>query len=220
MAIALAVAPARAADPYVSVEHATYHQLVFANDDVAILNNLYPPHSDSGFHRHPLELFYVIVGAAHASTQKPGTPLMTPETAPLGSVGFNVITSELFVHRVVNNDDKAYHVIAVEIRRPAPLGTPLTDRAGRGYTQVFDNARLRAWRVMLAPGQSTQPITQAASGVRVVVRGGLLQTTQPNLPDQTLALENAGFSIQPASGTRTLRNIGKTTIELVELELK
>jgi hypothetical protein len=214
-------ASAASAGPIVSVENATFHQLVFANEDVAILNNLYPAHSDSGFHLHPRELFYVVVAAAKASTQKPGQPLQTPDMAPTGSVGFNVMTSEPFVHRVVNGDRRPYHVIAVEIRRPAPLGAPLSARdQSAGYQQIFDNNRLRAWRIILAPGQATLALTQAANGVRVVVRGGLLLTSHAGIPDQTLALENADFAFQSAGSTRTLRNVGKTTIELVELELK
>lgn len=63
-------------------------------------------------------------------------------------------------------------------------------------------------------------MTQAASGVRVVVRGGLLVTTSLGLPDQTFALQKGDFSIQHASVARALRNAGQETIELVELELK
>ena len=208
--------------PFVSVENATYHQLVFANDDVAILNNLYPPGSDSGFHSHPLELFYVVINPAKASTQKAGQPIKTPPSmAPAGTVGFNILTSEPFVHRVVNGDTRPYHVIAIEIRRASPLGGPLSDRGDRSvYTQVFDNGRLRAWRLVLQPGQKAPAFTQLAIGVRVVVRGGLLVTSQPDLPDQTLALEKGNFAYQPAGTTRALRNSGKTVIEIVELELK
>jgi hypothetical protein len=226
LALALLSSPAAAADPtpvgpFVSVENATFHQLVFANDDVAILNNLYPPHSDSGFHLHPRELFYVVVAPARASTQKIGQPMQTPRMAPAGTVGFNVMTSEPFVHRVVNADTRPYHVVAVEIRRPTPLGRPVSVRSqSSGYEQVFDNNRLRAWRIILKPGQATQSMMQKETGVRVVVRGGLLRTTQSEIPDQTLALDSGNFALQAAGGTRILRNIGKTTIELVELELK
>jgi hypothetical protein len=225
-ALALLSSPAAAADPtpvgrFVSVENATFHQLVFSNPDVAILNNLYPPHSDSGFHLHLRELFYVVVAPARASTQKIGQPMHTPEMAPAGTVGFNVMTSEPFVHRVVNGDARPYHVIAVEIRRATPLGGPLSVRSqSSGYEQIFDNKRLRAWRIVLKPGQATQAMMQEANGVRVVVRGGVLKTTQSEVPDQTIALESGNFALQAAGQTRALRNIGKTTIELVELELK
>ena len=55
----------------VRVEDAPFHRLVFANADYAVLENIFPPRSDSGFHLHPRELFYVIVASAKASTQRP-----------------------------------------------------------------------------------------------------------------------------------------------------
>lgn len=208
-----------ASEPYASVEHATFHQLVFTNDDVAVLKNLYPPRGDSDYHVHPRDLFFVLVSAAHMSTQRPGQPLTEAQHQPAGSVGYNLIATEPFVHRVINNDEQPLAVVAVEIRRPTPSGSALTDR-GDAYVQILDNPRLRAWRVMLAPGQNVAALTQRANGVRIVVRGGLLRTQRSGVSDQTLAIENGDFAYQEAGETRTLHNVGKTTIELVELELK
>lgn len=204
---------------YASVEHATFHQLAFANDDVAVLKNLYPPRGDSEYHVHPRELFFVLVTAAHMSTQRLGVPLSEPQHRPAGSVGYNLMAAEPFVHRVINNGDQPLAVVAVEIRRRALSGGALTDR-GDAYVQIFDNSRLRAWRVVLAPGQSVAALTQRANGVRVVVRGGLLRTRRPGIPDQTLALENGDFAYQEAGETRALFNAGAATVELVEFELK
>ena len=212
-------AAAPAAVPYPSVEHATFHQLVFANDDVAILNNLYPPQGDSGFHLHPRDLFFVAVTPSLNSTQRRGQPVTMPLRQPAGVVGFNLVGTESFVHRVINNADQAARFIAIEIRRPAPSGDAPSVR-GDGYVQIFDNHRLRAWRVLLEPGQSAAALTQRANGVRVVVRGGVLRTQRPGIADQTLALEPGNFAYQDAGETRTQHNAGKTTIELVEIELK
>lgn len=210
---------ALATEPYASVEHATFHQLVFANDDVAVLKNLYPPRGDSDYHVHPRELFFVLITAAHMRTQRPGQPLSEPRHLPAGSVGYNLMAAEPFVHRVINNDEQPLAVVAVEIRRRAQSGGALTAR-GDAYVQIFDNHRLRAWRVVLGLGQSVPPLTQRANGVRVVVRGGLLRTGRPGIPDQTLALQNGDFAFQEAGETRALHNAGATTVELVEFELK
>ena len=64
-----AVSPARHASPTPAaptdttppVEQASFHQLVFANKDVAVLNNLYPPSGVSSFHAHYRDLFAVII---------------------------------------------------------------------------------------------------------------------------------------------------------------
>jgi mannose-6-phosphate isomerase-like protein (cupin superfamily) len=205
--------------PPVSVEHAAFHRLVFANEDVAVLDNLFPPGSDSGFHLHPRELFYVIVAPAMVSTQKPGQAIRPLPPIVAGSVGYNVLTAEPFIHRVVNHDRQPFHLIGIEIRRPAPLGDKALVR-GPGYVQVFDNLRLRAWRLILAPGQSAPPVRQEGPGVRVVVRGGSMTVSEVGHPDQLLVVENGDFQEVTPGNAHAIENSGSTTIELVEVELK
>ena len=79
---------------------------------------------------------------------------------------------------------------------------------------------MRAWRLILEPGEAAAAISQGGDGVRIVVRGGLLTTSAPGLPDQTLALKAGEFAVQTKGATRALRNSGTETIELVEVELK
>ena len=88
------------------------------------------------------------------------------------------------------------------------------------YVQIFDDPRLRAWRLTLEPGQSATSISQRGKGVRIVVRGGLLTSITPGLYEQILLLRPGDFSVQPAGFSRALANRGRHTIELVELEFK
>ena len=213
--------PVRANDPSIPpVERANLHQLVFANDDLAILNNVYPPHSDSGYHRHGHPLFYVVVDPAHFGAQLLGRALVIPPMAPAGSTGYNLMPDGPITHRVVNGDRRTCHIIAIELLRPAPSGHAASDRAPV-YVQLFDNERMRAWRLILPPGASAPAVRQGDAGVRVVVRGGTLVTARPGLPDQTLALTKGDFAVQQAVGEeRSRRNAGAMVIELVEMELK
>jgi len=79
---------------------------------------------------------------------------------------------------------------------------------------------MRAWRLVLTPGQTVPVITQGNKGIRVVVRGGLLTTISSDLPNQDLVLRPGDFAVQPAGAKRALKNSGTETIELVEMELK
>ena len=217
--MAFAKEPPPVAD--VPVEHASFHQLVFADDDVAILNNLYPPAGDSGFHTHHRDLFAVIVQPAQSSTQAPDGPLKAAPMYPRGAVAYSPVGDMPRTHRVVNDDTRTYQIIVVELRRPHPSGRTAPAREGAPqYVQVFDNPRMRAWRLILAPGESAPAISQGDKGARVVVRGGLLTTLTPGLQDQQLALRPGDFAVQAAGAVRTLTNTGTETIELVELELK
>jgi hypothetical protein len=108
LAISLAL-PARAAP--VPVEGAPYHRLVFSNDDLAVIETIVPPGGDSGFHRHSHELFYVVIAPAKVSTQRLGRELRAAPPLVPGSVGMNAMSDEPFIHRIVNPDKTAYHVV-------------------------------------------------------------------------------------------------------------
>ena len=207
---------------YVPVEHASFHQLVFADEDFAIINNLYPPKGDSGFHTHDRDLFAVVIEASPSSSQRPGKAPGAAPMTPVGAVAYSAVGPEPRTHRVVNDSAaSSMRFIVIELRRPDPAGTASSSRDGvPQYVQVFDNPRMRAWRLILQPGQSVPAIPQVDKGLRVVVRGGLLTTTMPGAQEQQLALRPGDFAVQHAGATRALRNDGTETIELVEIELK
>ena len=136
LSLIMLAGPLAAAATYPPVEQATFHQLQFATDDVAVLKNVYPPHSDSGYHVHSRELFYVVIAPARFGAQRLGLELKTPPMLPAGGIGFNVMTAEPFIHRVVNDDDRTCEIIAIELRRAVPSGKPGSVRPA-GYVQIL-----------------------------------------------------------------------------------
>lgn len=218
---ALALEAQPDAENMVPVEQASFHQLVFVDDDVSILNNRYPPGGDSDWHWHERDMVYVVIQPSRSSIQNLGKPMEERPKPAVGAAGYGAMGGERRVHKVVNGPDDDYHILVVELRRPKPLGKAASSRdAVPQYTQIIDNPRVRAWRLILEPGQSVPSIAQNNKGVRVVVRGGLLTTRVPGVKDQQLALRPGDFAIQPAGTERALSNGGRETIELVELELK
>ena len=214
-------APAAPVEATPPVEQASFHQLVFANEDVAVLNNLYPPGGDSGFHAHHRDLFAVIIQPQPSSSQTPGKPLKPAAEVQAGTAAYSPVSGEPRAHRVINNGQGPFQIIVIELRRASAQGAAIAAReAAPQYVQITDNPRMRAWRLILEPGQSVPAITQGSTGIRVVVRGGLLTTTMPGVPEQTLALQAGNFAVQEKGFTRALRNGGAETIELVEMELK
>lgn len=191
------------------VEQASFHQLIFADEDIAVLNNLYPPGGDSGFHTHYRDLFAVIIQPSQSSGQALGKPLTPAPAYAAGTAVYSAVESGPRTHRVVNGEQGEFQIIVVELRRPKPLGDAVSSRVDAPqYERILDNPRMRAWRLILAPGQSAASVSQGGKGVRVVVRGGLLTTQAPGVPDQVLALRPGDFSVQPAEFTRALANHG------------
>jgi hypothetical protein len=123
-------------------------------------------------------------------------------------------------HKASNVGPTPFHNISFILKDHAPTG-PVSDRSGvAGYTQVMDNARLRAWRVSLKPGEATGQITQAAPGLRVYIHGGVLAEVVPGSADRGMAPYEGDFIWQDAGQTRAVKNTGTTAIEFVEFELK
>ena len=205
----------------VPVEHASFHQLVFADEDIAILNNLYPPNGDSGFHTHYRDLFAVVIQPSQSRGQGLGKPLAAAPMYPAGASLYSAVGAEPRTHRVVNGAKSTYQIIVVELRRSNPSATAISSRdTAPPYEQIVDNPRMRAWRLVLVPGQSVPVVSQGNKGVRVVVRGGLLTTVTSGSQDQHVVLQPGDFAVQPAGTTRGLKNSGTSVIELVEMELK
>jgi len=86
--------------------------------------------------------------------------------------------------------------------------------------QELDNERIRAWRVVLNPGETAGQITQTAPGLRVYVRGGVLDEIVPGAADRGMAPNAGDFKWQDAGQTRAVKNTGSTVIEFVEFEFK
>jgi len=117
-----------------------------------VLNNRYPPKGDSGFHAHHRDLFAVVIQPSQSSGQALGKPLTPSPMQPAGAALYSAVGAEPRVHRIVNGDDSTFQIIVVELRRAKPAGTAISSRdAAPQYEQVFDNPRLRAWRLILAP---------------------------------------------------------------------
>jgi hypothetical protein len=204
---------------FVPVESTSYHVPVFSNDYVTVLNVLIPSGRDSGYHRHSLDSIGVLINDTTRTNQVLGAEPFARALQPRGTVSFTPYAAEPLVHTVAVQGEQPFHNIVVELLQANPWRFGPGQRAS-GYTLVLDNERVRAWRLVLDPGQAAAAITQTAPGVRVIVEGGELVESVPGAPDRAMAPRAAEVYWQDAGTTRAVRNVGATRIELVELELK
>jgi len=216
-------APAMAQDegPPVPVEKAAYHVPVFRNDLVTVLRVNIPSKRSVGYHIHSQDQISVLVEETDQAGQVLGEQPTPPRRTPRGNVGFTAYSKKPpFIHRVNNVGPTAFHNIVVALNTPQPKGLAPAAREVAGYTQLFDNERARAWRLILEPGQQAAAITQNAPGLRVIIDGGEIAESVPGEGDRGMALRLGDFYWQEGGVTRAVRNIGTTRIQLVEFELK
>jgi len=205
----------------VPVEEESNHIPMWHNEFVTLLRVDIPAGRTTGYHLHTRDQLGVVVapypGKGYSQLLgKPPNPLRHP---PLGDVTFAGYDTPV-THHIVNPDTTPIDQYGVMLNSQKPWGFSPGTRDVPGYTVVMDNERARGWRLVLAPGETAPAITQTAPGIRIVVRGGEIAEISPGKPARGMMLPQREASWQQPGATRAGRNIGSTTIEVVEFELK
>ena len=219
-------ASAQLEDTPVPMDKASFHIPIFSNDYVIMLNINIPPGRNTGYHTHYADSVSVNLSTASTTSQTYGSSeVSAPGTGRDGVPGrttfFNVTEDGTRTHKATNVGPTPFHNISFILKNQGSAGNTVSDRSGvAGYTQIIDNARIRAWRVVLEPGEGTGQITQTAPGLRVYVHGGVLAEMVPGSADRGMAPYQGDFIWQDAGQTRAVKNTGTTLIEFVEFELK
>jgi hypothetical protein len=226
LACALASPAFAQQDKPVPMHKAPFHIPVFSNDYIILLNVNIPPGRNTGYHTHYAVSVSVNLSPASQTNQIYGSSeVSAPGTGGSGEPGratFNNVTKDgPHTHKATNVGPTPFHNISFILKDRAPSGIAVSDRAGvAGYTQIMDNARLRAWRAVLKPGETAGQVTHTAAGLRIYVRGGVLAEIAPGSADRGMAPSEGEFIWQDAGQTRAVKNTGTTAIEFVEFELK
>ncbi len=218
-------ASAQLEDKPVRMDKAPFHIPVFENDTIMLLNVNIPPGHNSGYHIHDTDEVSVNLTTALRTNQNFGSAEVSKQGAGDGGSGrvsfTNVTKDGQRTHKASNVGPTPFHNISALFKKDGPAGNTVSDRSGAtGFTQIMDNARVRAWRVALEPGQATGQITQTAPGLRVYVRGGVLAEVVPGNADRGMAPYDGDFIWKAAGETRSIKNTGATRLEFIEFEFK
>lgn len=214
-------AAAQVETPAVPVDKAPFHVPVFRNEYVALVNVQIPPGRVAGYHTHSLDQISVLVGDADTVGQVLGEQPAPARRNPRGNVGFTEYSKKALTHKVSNVGPTPFHNVVITLVYPQTgRFTPGSRSEVAGYTQILDNARVRAWRLVLEPGQAVAAITQSAPGIRVVIDGGEIAENVPGEAERGMAPKTGEFFWQEPGVTRAVRNTGASRIQLVEFELK
>ncbi len=196
---------------------------MFTNQYVTVLKIFIPPGRNTGYHTHTEDSVSVNIVSADRTNQNMGSSEVTGvEPGRRGRATYTAYSSEgPRTHRATNIGQTPFHNVSFIFRnRESGQFTPSLRANVPGYVQIMDNARVRGWRLVLEPGQSAASIAQTAPGIRIVLDGGELVESVPGHADRGWMLASGEFYWQEPGVTRGLRNIGTTSIEIVEFELK
>lgn len=191
------------------------------NEWVRILDVEIPEGQQTLYHTHSLDYPYILVTGVTLYNQIVG---QEPKDVKMqaGFIGYyDAAVKGAYTHRFINRGPGTFRAIGIELLKPmqdsAAPNVALPSLTGA--ETALDNERVGAYRIKLAPGASTGPLTIPGPSIRVAMNeGNMVQETEDTQTQMRLA--PAQFVFQPQTTTATFINTGTTELELVEFILK
>jgi len=195
------------------------HRIRFDNGNVRIYEVLLPKGKATMWHEHRADSFSVVFKTSEAIEEpkdgKPGSYI-----TPAGYVGFAADSKKPYVHRVIAKSDTPFHVVDIELLSGAPAGPENASRRPNPPFKVkLENARGRAYRFVLNPGESTEPFTRPANSGMFAISAGRISEHVEGKTARLWDFDPANFRWFDSTERLSVKNEGMTPIDLVEIEI-
>lgn len=221
--IALVAFTAHAADDRIVPAHEEpRHVPKLANQWVRVIDVEIPEGERTLFHEHALDYPFLMVTSVTLRNQVYG---QEQKDMPItrGLVGYYSATTQgSYTHRFINLGPGTFRAIGIELMQPSArsdgASVPMPDQPG--LTTALDNPRVRAYRIVLQPGQSVGPLTIRGPSLRVALTPGLIADQPASAGAVETVLTPAQFAFSEATRVTTVTNRGEQPVEWVEFEFK
>jgi quercetin dioxygenase-like cupin family protein len=202
----------------VPIEQEPAHRVVLQNEHVRAFEVWLPRGEGTLWHVHRHDGISVRLADATIEDQPKDGQARTMRLRR-GAVAYGATPTAL-THRVRNVGESTFHNIYIELLpdHDGDSGRPVATASDRQVE--LENERVRALRRILAPGESTAMHTHASSGVAVLVTEGRLEVSDPKGAARTLDVKAGAVQWIDSGTTHTLKNVGDSPLEIVDIELK
>jgi quercetin dioxygenase-like cupin family protein len=220
MQLSVAAAQDRApAGQAVQVYREPFHQPVFQNALVRVLDVRVPAGDTTAYHVHANHHLAVVILGARTWDQRMGDPAASAVSAPLpvGSVFDNAGDTIPYTHRVGNADTTAFRYVVAQILAPSGAVSDVLS-AGSGLDFDRETMGARIYRVTLEPGQSTPRHRHGAPGLTVQIGAGKLRIDGTSPAGHSRGSGAGAWWWRGEGAEHTLRNIGPETVDVVEID--
>ena len=201
----------------VEIQNEPRHHLKFENKFVRIWDALIPAGGATLWHIHSKDNVVLTLSDAHVRIETVGAaPVETQAKA--GDVAFRKAP---YVHRTMSIGATPFHNIAIEILASHNSGNSSQTKAETGQTAVIDNERVRVYKISIGPGESTGMQTLPAASLQVALTPGRIETVKKDESKPVQKSISAGdLTWRENDVTRSIKNVGTTRFEAVDIELK
>jgi len=194
------------------------HHPKFENEFVRIWDVTVPAGDATLWHAHRNDNVVVTLGGASLRIETAGAA-PTEVVWKFGDVRFGKAT---YVHRAMNVGTTPFHNLTIELLKSPPGPQSQSPQTGQTSRQpVLENERVRVYRLSLAPGESTEVHTHHLAGLAISITSGEVEVaTKGADKTEQLKLGVGDVRWRPGAVTHSIKNVGKTRFEAVDIELK
>jgi len=197
------------------------HQLVFVDGPVRVLDVRIVPGATSEYHKHRFATTYVVIQDALVANQFWEGEWGASGPREYRQAGVAVdnanYVAKPYYHRVRNEDQRAFHVLAVINERAAGDAATSTGRAGNGAP--IDNRWFREHRVEVARHSRSDTQSFTSDVVLVQPAAGLSHILENDVAHSFKGAP-AAFSWHPADSEFQIANSSDKDLEFILLEVK
>jgi quercetin dioxygenase-like cupin family protein len=199
----------------VEIKGEAHHHPKFENEFVRIWDVTVPAGEGTLWHIHRNDNVVITLGGANLRLENASGPPAESEWK-FGEIRFAKAT---YTHRAINIGTTPFHNLTIELLKPANANPPVLAKEGN-REPIVENDRVRAFRLTLQPGESIPLHTHPLPGLAVALTSGELETTVSDGQPQRTTMAAGDVRWRPGPVTHSLKNVGKTTFEAIDIELK
>jgi quercetin dioxygenase-like cupin family protein len=200
----------------VEIKGEAHHHPKFENEFVRIWDVTVPGGEATLWHIHRNDNVVITLAGANLRLENAsGSPVEAQWK--FGEVRFAKAT---YTHRAINIGTTPFHNLTIELLKPANANPPVLAKEGN-REPVLENDRVRVFRVTLEAGESTPIHNHPLPGLSIAITGGELEaTTEGNATPVRMTLPATDVRWRPGTVTHSIKNVGKTRFEAVDIEFK
>ncbi len=197
------------------------HQLVFVDGPARVLDVRITPATTSQFHKHRFATAYIVIQDALVANQfwEDEWSASGPRSYrdPGATVDNANYVENPYYHRVRNEDQRTFHVVAIINERSLTIESGVVDNLESNAT--IDNPWFKEHRVQVAPDASSERLKFENDVVVVQFDNGPSHIVQ-NEVAHSFKSAPAAFSWHPAGSEFRIANRSTQTLEFVLMEVK
>ncbi|MSU66859.1 MAG: hypothetical protein EXS38_12345 [Opitutus sp.] len=213
----VALASAVAAEAPVPVVKEPRHQTTFENEYLRVIDVKIPVGDVTLYHVHDLPSVVVYLAKATNRTVTFGETTPASRSVSPGESRYVPYDEKPLTHQVTNPGPALFHVLDIELLKPAPSGTSAPGAAPAGAKLSWEEKRVRTYNVNLDSGANSAFPSNAFAHLVIGIGGTVKATTAKGATRQ---LANGEFAFLPPQTRVQFSNAGKEKAEVVVLELK